>query len=75
MGHPTGDGTEPVLRVVLEFGVGGSSTPLHGTARVSGSSGAQEFASALDLLRILERAAARARAGPMADSHHGGELQ
>ena len=75
MGDPTGEGTKPVLRVVLELGVAGSDTPLHGTARVSGSSGAQEFASALDLLRIIEREAARARAGPMADPHEGGELQ
>ena len=61
MGHPTEDGTKRVLRVTLELGVDEAHEPLHGTARVAGSSGAQQFASALDLLRIIESEAERAR--------------
>ena len=64
MGHSPEGGTKRVLRVTLELGVDGAQDPLHGTARVSGSSRAQQFASALDLLRIIESEAQRAREAP-----------
>lgn len=71
MGPSPDDGTNQVLRVILEMGVGEAGDPLQGTARVAGSSRAERFASALDLLRIIESEAARARRAHPGEHHAG----
>jgi hypothetical protein len=47
------------LRVVPELNLDGTLEPLQRTARVSGSSHAQGYSSALDLLRTIELEAER----------------